>query len=70
MVDNNQLYKHYKGGVYVLLGEGRHSETEEDFVIYKQENAAQIWLRPKQMFFENVTINGVVKPRFELVEKE
>ncbi len=28
----------------------------------------RIWVRPKEMFFENVEIEGVVKPRFEKIE--
>ncbi len=36
MVDVKKgIYKHYKGKMYEVLGIGRHSETLEEFVIYK-----------------------------------
>ena len=49
------FYKHYKGGVYEVIGTARHSETEEDLVVYKAVDAsAGMWVRPIGMFFERV----------------
>ena len=28
-------YRHYKGNDYEVIGEARHSETEEPFVVYR-----------------------------------
>ena len=59
-------YRHYKGGVYEVLGEARHSETEEDLVLYRPvQNTSGLWVRPKTMFFATVLINGVEQARFE-----
>jgi hypothetical protein len=29
-------YRHYKGKDYEVLGVARHSETEEEYVVYRQ----------------------------------
>ena len=64
------LYRHYKGNLYQVLGTGRHSETEEEYVIYQALYGKQdLWIRPKQMFLEKVLIAGQAVPRFELVEE-
>jgi hypothetical protein len=58
-------YRHYKGGEYELVGVARHSETLEPLVVYRPlYNATGLWVRPYAMFFESVTINGVVQRRF------
>lgn len=56
------IYKHYKGNFYQFLEEGKHSETNEEVVIYKDLKTDKIWVRPKELFFGEV--NG--KKRFEL----
>lgn len=61
------LYEHYKGKPYRVLGFVRHSETLEELVHYEclYENPdGRFWVRPRAMFEENVTINGVTRPRF------
>lgn len=61
------IYKHYKGGLYMVLGVAQHSETQEKLVAYIQLSGAQgakIWVRPYKMFFEEVIADGVMKPRF------
>jgi len=63
------VYRHYKGNRYVVHGEARHSETEEEFVLYCSEAKPEVyWVRPKTMFFETVTVDGQEQPRFELIE--
>jgi len=61
-------YRHYKGNEYLVLGVARHTETEEEFVIYRQlyGNGA-LWIRPRAMFVENVTHNNIPQPRFALL---
>ncbi len=59
-------YRHYEGGVYEVLGEARHFETEEYLVIYRPvQNTGGLWVRPKAMFFGTVLIDGVEQARFE-----
>ena len=57
------LYRHYKGGLYEVLHLARHSETEEELVVYRSLSEGGVWVRPAAMFVEQV--NG--KPRFERV---
>jgi molecular chaperone GrpE (heat shock protein) len=65
------IYLHYKGAKYRVLYEAKHSETEESLVVYQNIEAEdKIWVRPKQMFQEEVEIDGVKKPRFEFLEEE
>jgi hypothetical protein len=63
------LYLHYKNLRYEVLDVVRHSETLEHLVLYKALYGEQgLWVRPLAMFMENVTVDGVVQPRFKLIE--
>lgn len=58
-------YRHYKGPEYQVLAVVRHSETEEELVLYKPLYGEQeLWVRPLAMFLETVTINDQKIPRF------
>jgi len=62
----SKLYRHYKGNLYEYKGECLHSETLEEMVIYRAlYGEGKTWVRPKAMFFEDVTLaDGKVVPRF------
>lgn len=61
-------YRHYKGHEYQVLGVARHSETEEEFVVYRALYGERgLWIRPKGMFLEAITVDGRPVPRFQLV---
>ena len=63
------LYEHYKGLRYKILGVGRHSETLEELVVYQAlYGEGDVWVRPLNMFLESITINGLLQPRFKLVQ--
>ncbi|OUO93024.1 DUF1653 domain-containing protein [Cloacibacillus sp. An23] len=63
-------FRHFKGGEYEFVGIARHSETEEEYVVYRPlYNDGGLWIRPKKMFFENVTVNGESVPRFREIEE-
>lgn len=58
-------YRHYKGNRYVVLGIARHSETEEQLVVYRQDyGSRELWVRPLAMFEETVSSAGEEVPRF------
>ncbi|MBN1377390.1 DUF1653 domain-containing protein [Candidatus Woesearchaeota archaeon] len=67
-------YKHYKGGTVEVLFTAHHSETLEDFVVYKALydcrtfGKGSIWIRPKKMFLEQVNYKGKKVPRFEKID--
>ena len=62
-------YRHYKGGEYEVLLEARHSETQEWLVVYRAlYGDCGVWVRPQAMFCEMVEVDGVDRPRFELVD--
>lgn len=58
-----RLYNHYKGGIYEVLHLAKHSETDEDLVIYQSIHYGSYHARPLSMWFEEVK-PGV--KRFEL----
>jgi len=61
-------YRHYKGGEYEVIGVARHSETLAPMVVYRPlYNATGWWTRPHAMFFEDVSLDGVLRPRFEKI---
>jgi hypothetical protein len=58
-------YRHYKGNDYEVVGEARHSETEEPFVIYRALYGERgLWIRSRAMFLDMVMIDGHPQPRF------
>ena len=60
-------YRHYKGGDYELVGVARHSETLGLMVVYRPlSGSAGWWVRPYEMFFEQVDVDGRLQPRFAL----
>lgn len=64
-------YRHYKGRDYVVIGVARHSETEESFVVYRQDYGDRaLWIRPQQMFEETIETDGQNVPRFDYVGPE
>ena len=61
-------YRHYKGKDYTVIGVARHSETEEEVVVYRQEYGDRsLWVRPKAMFLETVEVDGQTVPRFRFI---
>ena len=63
-------YRHYKGYEYEVLGVARHSETEEEYVVYRALYGDRgLWIRPTAMFEDLVEIEGRHVPRFEPLEK-
>lgn len=64
------IYQHFKGMKYKVLGLVKHSETLEDLVLYEAlyENPhGKLWVRPKEMFFEEVEREGKKFPRFTFI---
>ncbi len=61
-------YRHYKGNEYIVIGVARHSETQEELVVYRTDYGDKsLWVRPAAMFAETVTVDGRAVPRFEFL---
>lgn len=62
------IYKHYKGDYYLVEDIAYHSETQEKLVVYRAlYGDNKLWVRPYEIFLEEVNKNGQ-KYRFELQE--
>ena len=64
------VYKHYKGGLVMVLGVARHSETDDKLVAYIPlgvKTGPRITVRPYDMFFEEVRVNHQSKKRFTYI---
>lgn len=63
-------YRHYKWGLYEVIGVAKHSETLEDLVVYRAlyesaefgNNALRV--RPLKVFQEKVVVSGKEVERF------
>lgn len=65
-----KLFRHYKDKPYKYVGIAKHSETLEEMVIYEtryENKEGRVWVRPKNMFFESVDLDGKTTPRFQAV---
>lgn len=47
-------YRHFKGGVYHVLGLATHTETGETLVLYSRSTTPRIWARPEAEFMSKV----------------
>lgn len=65
------IYKHYKGDLYLVEDIARHSETNEELVIYRGlYKNTPLWARPLSLFLDKLTPDQQTKfnqtYRFEL----
>lgn len=61
-------YRHYKGNEYEVIDIARHSESEEEMVVYRKlYGDHSLWVRPLGMFAENVQVDGQAVPRFKWI---
>ncbi|MCI8446265.1 MAG: DUF1653 domain-containing protein [Bacilli bacterium] len=47
-------YKHFKGTLHKVIALAKHSETQEEMVVYTHEDTGEIWVRPYEMFTSKV----------------
>jgi hypothetical protein len=67
-------YRHFKGNEYQVVEVAKHSETLEEYVVYRAlyrvgESEGGLWIRPLSMFTEEVERDGRKQPRFALIEE-
>ncbi|MFS1701923.1 DUF1653 domain-containing protein [Alteromonas sp. AMM-1] len=62
------VYQHYKGNNYEVIGVARHSEDESQVVVYRpMYGEGALWVRPLDMFTEQVSVNGRSVERFRYI---
>lgn len=59
------VWRHHKGGRYEVVTLAIYSETHEPMVVYRSLDTAQVWVRPSEMFFGVVTVDGAEVRRFQ-----
>jgi len=69
------VYRHYKGGFYLVIGVGQHTETDELYVIYVALTGAhlpgpRLRIRPLHLFTDHVAVKTGGVPRYEYVGYE
>lgn len=69
----NGIYRHFKGDYYLVVDVAKHSETKEEYVVYRQlYGKGDLWIRPMDMFLSEVDHEKYPdikqKQRFELQE--
>ena len=54
-VQINRVYKHFKGNYYLVVDIATHSETKEQYVVYRRlYGYGTLWIRPLEMFLSEV----------------
>ena len=61
-------YRHFKGNEYEVLFCARHSETQEEMVVYRALYGERgLWVRPAAMWNETVERDGKASRRFAYI---
>lgn len=61
-------YRHFKGNEYEVIAIAKHSETTEDYVVYKAlYGDGGVWVRPASMWNETVERDGKTYKRFTYI---
>lgn len=63
-------YLHFKGKKYELIDIAIHSETLEEYVVYKPlyPSSHPLWIRPSSLFFGLIETETGKIPRFKKIE--
>jgi hypothetical protein len=70
MDDIRGIYKHFKGGLYEVLGVCTSNKASQLFVMYRPlYNDSGLWIRLYSMFFSEVLVEEKPVSRFSFIEK-
>ena len=60
-------YRHYKGGIYELICEATFEADGTPMIVYRAANGG-CWVRTRDVFFEQVEVDGKLVPRFAPID--
>jgi len=68
----SEYYRHFRNGkLYRIIEYATIESTEEEAVVYEaMYDDHRVWIRPKSNFFEEVSFEGKMVPRFQPVPLE
>lgn len=64
VLEPGDLYRHFKGNLYEIMGVAKHTENQETLVVYQAVGGGELWVRPESNFWEVVDNDGVLVRRF------
>ena len=67
------IWQHYKGNHYRIIGLSCHSEDLSWSVVYEtlyDNPVSKVWHRPLEIFLSTVEIDGKTMARFSLVDQK
>lgn len=65
------VYRHFKGKEYEVIGVAKHSETLENFAVYRAlYGEGRLWVRPIEIFTEEIEKDGYKGLRFVWVREK
>ena len=65
------VYRHFKGKEYLVIGMAKHSEDLRPMVVYQAlYGEGGLWVRPAEMWQEEVDRDGYRGPRFQFVREK
>lgn len=74
-MENNTIrpgvYRHFKGKEYLVIGMAKHSEDLHPMVVYQAlYGEGGLWVRPAEMWLEEVDRDGYRGPRFQFLREK
>lgn len=60
-------YRHYKGGLYELVCEATLESDLTPMIVYRAANGT-VWIRPKDVFFQQIEVDGKTVQRFTPID--
>jgi hypothetical protein len=66
-VNEGDIFRHYKGGYYIIVAFAVKEDTGEPLVVYRSNRKKTTWVRTFDNFFGIVEVDGDQVQRFEKV---
>ncbi|RJG00510.1 DUF1653 domain-containing protein [Noviherbaspirillum sedimenti] len=60
-------YRHYKGGIYELVCEATQEADLTPVIVYRAHDGS-VWVRPRDVFFQMIEVDGKQMPRFAPID--